>query len=142
MNRRLTKLSELQATLLILGIVGVVLVALSSIGFFFEQPGWMIGVAIGTLATFVNAILVDIGSTATLRDEKTAIYLLAYFVRMIVFVGLFAMLAFFDFKLKYVAFKNSCWGMFIGFIPSTLVTIVVQMKHESKPTDGKDGQVH
>ena len=141
MNRRLTELSELQATLLILGIVGAILLALSSIGFFFNQPGWMIGVAIGTLATLVNAILVDIGSTATLRDEKTGIYLLAYFLRMIIFVGLFAMLAFFDFKLKFGAFKNSCWGMFIGFIPSTFVTIIVQLKHESKPTDGKNGQI-
>lgn len=141
MNKRLTKLSELQATLLVLGIVGMVLLAVSSIGFIFKQPGWMIGVAIGTLATLVNAILIDIGSTATLRDEKTGIYLLAYFLRMIIFVGLFAMLAFFDFKLKFGAFKNSCWGMFIGFIPSTFVTIIVQLKHESKPTGDKNGQI-
>lgn len=137
MKRHLTMLSELQATLLVSGIVSTCLLAISAIGFFFNQPGWMIGVAIGGLASLFSIYLTHIAARKTLKESKSGIYLLAYFTRMILFVGLFAMLVVFHFILEIPAFINSPWGMFISFLPSSLVTIVVQLKHKG----GENGQV-
>lgn len=138
MKRHLTKLSELQATLLLSGIISVILLALSTIGLFFKQPGWMIGVAFGGFASLVSVFLTQVSSTATLRDSKTGIYLLSYFGRMILFVGLFAMLVIFQYKLHIEVFTYSCWGFIIAFFPSVFVTIITQLKFKG----GNDGQVH
>lgn len=137
MKRHLTKLSELQATLLLSGIVSMVLLAISAIGFIYNQPGWMIGVAIGSLASLVSIYLTQVASVKTLKDSKAGIYLLAYFGRMILFVGFFAMLVIMQFKLNIDVFKNSCWGMIIAYFPSVIITIVVQLNTKGE----NDGQV-
>lgn len=138
MKRHLTKLSELQATLLVSGIISLVLIGVSAIGFAFNQPGWMIGVAIGGLASLVSIYLTFVSSNKTLKESKAGFYLLAYFTRMILFVGLFAMLVVFQYVLEIPVFKNSAWGMFIAFFPSVLVTVIVQLMYKG----GNDGQVH
>lgn len=130
MKSRSGKLTELQATLVVAAIISAVLTALSAIGLFFNQPGWIIGVAIGSVAELASIFLSDVGSTAALKGSKTGLFLLSYFIKMILFVGLFAMLVIFQYKLGYVFFKYSCWGMVIGFFPSLLITIVMQLRFQ------------
>lgn len=137
MNKHLTKLSALQATLLISGIISLIFLAISAVGFIFNQPGWMIGIAFGGLVSLAYIFLTDVSSEATLKDSKPAVFLLAYFGKMILFVGFFAMLVIFDYKLHFAVFKNSFWGMLIGFFPTILITIAVQLKHKG----GNDGEV-
>ena len=133
MNKRLTKLSELQASLLIAGSIAILLLTGASIGLFFSLPGLLIGAAIGTAVEFFYIWLVSIGATLTLRQEKTGLFLLTYFARIVVFVGLFALLVILDYRLHIKAFKLSCWAMLVAFTPAVLITIAVQlMRKEGK----------
>jgi len=130
MKKKLTKLSELQASLLIAGIVSAVLLLGSIVPLFFHKPGFLIGVAIGTIVEFFYIWLVDVGSRLALKEEKTGLFLLTFLARMISFVGLFALLVILQYKLHVPAFWFSCWAMLITFAPSTLITIAVQMMHK------------
>ena len=133
MNKRLTKLSELQASLLIAGSVAILLLLAASIGLFFSLPGLLIGAAIGTAVEFFYIWLVSIGATLTLKQEKTGLFLLTYFARIVVFVGLFALFVILDYRLHIQTFKLSCWAMLVAFTPAVLITIAVQlMRKEGK----------
>ena len=133
MNKRLTKLSELQASLLIAGSIAILLLTGASIGLFFSLPGLLIGAAIGTAVEFFYIWLVSIGATLTLRQEKTGLFLLTYFARIVVFVGLFSLLVILDYRLHIQSFKLSCWAMLVAFTPAVLITIAVQlMRKEGK----------
>ena len=133
MNKRLTKLSELQASLLIAGSIAILLLIGASIGLFFSLPGLLIGAAIGTAVEFFYIWLVSIGATLTLRQEKTGLFLLTYFARIVVFVGLFSLLVILDYRLHIQSFKLSCWAMLVAFTPAVLITIAVQlMRKEGK----------
>lgn len=129
MKRHLTKLSDLQASLLLSGIVTVIAIAISSIGFVYNQPGWMIGIAIGGIVSLLNIFLTNISSSATLKESKAGIYLLSYFARMILFIAPFTMLVVFQHTCHFEVFTNSYWGMLIGFVPTTFITIAVQLKN-------------
>ena len=133
MNKRLTKLSELQASLLIAGSIAILLLIGASIGLFFSLPGLLVGAAIGTAVEFFYIWLVSVGATLTLKQEKTGLFLLTYFARIVVFVGLFALLVILDYRLHIQAFKLSCWAMLVAFTPAVLITIAVQlMRKEGK----------
>ena len=133
MNKRLTKLSELQASLLIAVSIAILLLLGASIGLFFSLPGLLIGAAIGTAVEFFYIWLVSIGATLTLKQEKTGLFLLTYFTRIVVFVGLFALLVILDYRLHIQSFKLSCWAMLVAFTPAVLITIAVQlMRKEGK----------
>ncbi len=132
MKGKLTKLSELQASLLIAGAISVVLLLVSLAGLFNNQPGWIIGVAIGTAVEFAFIWLMFVGSNATFKEQKAGLFLLTYFVRVILFVGSFAGLAVLQYVAKIEVFKNSCWGMLIAFAPSTFITIAIQVMHKGK----------
>ena len=133
MNKRLTKLSELQASLLIAGSIAILLLLGASIGLFFSLPGLLIGAAIGAAVEFFYIWLVSIGATLTLKQEKTGLFLLTYFARIVVFVGLFALLVILDYRLHIQVFKLSCWAMLVAFTPAVLITIAVQlMRKEGK----------
>ena len=132
MKERLTKLSELQASLLIAGVISIVLLTSASIGLFFNRPGLIIGAAIGTAVEFFYIWLLHVGSTLALKESKTGLFLLTYFVRIIVFIGLFALLVVFWYKLKIETFKFSCWAMLIAFSPAVLITVATEMLHKGK----------
>ena len=135
MKQRLTKLSELQASLLIAGLIAIVFVLGASIGLFFNRPGLIIGAAIGTAVEFFYLWLVSVGATLSLKEGKTGLFLLTYFARIIVFVGLFALLVILWYQLKIETFKFACWAMLIAFAPATLITIATQLMHK----EGKNG---
>ena len=92
MKQKLTKLTELQASLLLASIFSAVLIAGSCVGLFFNLPGLLIGAAIGTGVEFFYIWLVSVGATLALKQEKTGLFLLTYFVRIVAFAGLFALL--------------------------------------------------
>lgn len=135
MKQRLTKLSELQASLLIAGLIAIVFLLGASIGLFFNRPGLIIGAAIGTAVEFFYLWLVSVGATLSLKEGKTGLFLLTYFARIIVFVGLFALLVILWYQLKIETFKFACWAMLIAFAPATLITIATQLMHK----EGKNG---
>ena len=135
MKQRLTKLSELQASLLIAGLIAIVFLLGASIGLFFNRPGLIIGAAIGTAVEFFYLWLVSVGATLSLKEGKTGLFLLTYFARIIVFVGLFALLVILWYQLKIETFKFACWAMLLAFAPATLITIATQLMHK----EGKNG---
>ena len=130
MKKKLTKLTELQASFLIAGIISVILLIASSVGLFFKQPGWMIGGVIGTGVEFLFIWLVNVGATMTLKESKTGLFLLTYFLRVIAFIGPFALLVILQYLVKVEVFFNSCWGMLIAFAPGTFITIATQLMHK------------
>ena len=135
MKQRLTKLSELQASLLIAGLFAIVFLLGASIGLFFNRPGLIIGVVIGTAVEFFYLWLVSVGATLSLKEGKNGLFLLTYFARIIVFVGLFALLVILWYQLKIETFKFACWAMLLAFAPATLITIATQLMHK----EGKNG---
>ena len=74
----------------------------------------------------------SVGSTLALKESKTGLFLLTYFLRVVVFVGLFALLVILWYKFKIETFKFACWTMLIAFAPATLITIAVQMMHKEE----------
>lgn len=132
MKAKLTKLSELQASLLIAGIISIVLLLVSLIGLFNHQPGWTIGVAIGSLVEIVFVWLHSIGASLALKEQKVGLYLLTHFARVVLFVGPFAALVVLQYVVDVKVLYYSCWGMLIAFAPSTFITIAVQLMHKEK----------
>ena len=132
MKAKLTKLSELQASLLIAGVISIILLLVSLIGLFNNQPGWTLGVVIGTLVEFLFIWLMSVGSGLALKEQKVGLYLLTHFARVVVFVGTFAVLVVLQYIVKVEIFYYSCWGMLIAFAPSTFITIAIQLMHKEK----------
>ena len=125
MSKKLTKLSELQASMLIAGALAVLFLIGAVVGLFFNLPGLLIGVAIGTVFT-------DTAIFVFLKEEKTGLFLFTYFIRVALFVGLFALLVILDYRLHFAAFRFSCWAMLVAFAPSTFITIAIQLMHREK----------
>ena len=135
MKQRLTKLSELQASLLIAGLISILVLTGASIGLFFNRPGLLIGAAIGVAVEFFYIWLVSVGSTLSLKEGKTGLFLLTYAARMVSFLGLFALLVILYYRLQIETFKFACWAMLIAFAPATFITIAIQLMHK----EGKNG---
>ena len=132
MKKKLTKLTELQASFVIVAIVSVTIILGTSVGLFFKQPGWIIGAVIGSAVDFLYVWLVNVGSTLTLKEQKTGLFLLTYAGRVLIFVGLFALLVVLQYVVKVEVFFYSCWGMLIAFAPATFITIAIQLMHKDK----------
>ena len=78
MKEKLTKLSELQAELLIAGSISILILIGAAIGLFFNQPGPIIGAAIGVAVEFFYIWLVSIGSTLSLKESKMGLSVLVF----------------------------------------------------------------
>ena len=135
MKSRLGKLTELQATLVVAAIISAVLIALSTIGLFFNQPGWFIGVFVGTLVELVNVILLYKGSENVLNQTRTATFLLYFSLRMLIVLGTFILFAFLDFKAHIPAFHNAIWGELIGLGPMEIVVTLVASLSNKKASN-------
>ena len=128
MKKFLLKFNDLELTILLQGIIGLVAVGLSFLGFIYDQPGWAIGVASGTLVAAISTLLVFKGSDYAMKGNKTGLYLLFYFLRMILFVGLMVFCAVMQYKVKNDRFNYSIWGALIGYTPMFVILIVGQIK--------------
>ena len=128
MKKFLSKFNDLELTILLEGIIGVIAVGLSFIGFAKGEPGWAIGVSTGTIIAMVSTLLVFKGSEFAMKENKTALYLLFYFIRMVLFVGVMVFFALMQFKVKNDRFDNAIWGSLIGYTPMFVILIIGQIK--------------
>ena len=129
------KLNEFQASLILTGAVSVLLIIVGVILLILKQPGWLIGFAFGAAVDFLYAWLMHVGAELALKESKAGLFLLTYFIRIIAFVGLFALLVILQYLLHINVFNNSCWGMLIAFVPATFITIAVQLMYKGKGTN-------
>lgn len=132
MNNRLSNLSELQKMLLLAALVSVVLIGLSCISLAFGQPGWLIGVASGSIVEIISIVLLYKGSSEVLKAQKPGLFLLFYALRMILFIGLILGLVLLQYKAQIEVFTNSFWGALIGYTPMQLVVIIVSLRNKGK----------
>lgn len=137
MKRFLTKLNELQKMLLLSGVIGVILLLASITGFFFGQPGWFIGVLVGTLVEIVNVILLYKGSENILSETKTLSFLLYFSLRMLIVLITFVVFAYFDFKAHNPILHNAIWGELIGLGPMEIVVVIVTSLSNKKAIEVK-----
>ena len=92
MKKWFSGLNELNKMLVIACFVSLVLILGSIVGLFFNQPGWIIGVVSGSCVELINIVLLYKGSSEILKNEKPALFLLFYALRMILFIGLILVL--------------------------------------------------
>lgn len=126
------KLNEFQASLLIAAVVAVLLLIVGGVLAIFKKPGWLIGFAIGSAVDFFYIWMMQVGSGLALKESKAGLFLLTYFARIVAFIGLFALLVVLQYVLHVEVFNNSCWGMLIGFVPATFITIATQLMYKDK----------
>ena len=134
MKKGSIKLSEFQASLVITAVVIFLLAIVGLVFAILGKPGWLIGIVVGGAVDFIYLWLMNLGSTLALKESRTGLFLLTYFLRMIVFVGLFALLVVLQYVLHVEVFNNSCWGMLIAFVPVTFITIAAQLMYKEKET--------
>lgn len=131
---RMKKLFSSQSTLVRLvlycALFGLALIALSCIGLIFSQPGWLIGASIGMVVSVLNVFLLFKGSSAALKSYKAWLFLIFFFARMIIYVGMTVLLVYLDLSLKIEAFKNSVFGLLIAFVPMVVVVSIVMTKEK------------
>ena len=141
MKKFFKKLNELEKMLLLASIVGIFLMLISLIPLFLaNQPGWLIGLAIGTVVGVVNIYLTYLGSEVALRTYKAYSFLLFYFLRAVLVIASLVITAMFQFGFavgdtKYVAsisaFNFSLWAFLIGYFPMKIVMIISMAKSKT-----------
>lgn len=126
--------------MLLLGVVigfGFALIAL--IPLFFGQPGWLIGIGIGTVIELVNIVLLYKGNDLITNANKPFLFILPYSLRMILYVAGFVVTAILGFGFMGIeavpAFAYSLFGVLIAYTPMTIIVVVVMNKSKSKPTE-------
>ena len=139
MRKLLANLTELQKMLLLAALVSLFLIACSCIGLFFNQPGWLIGVSIGSVVEIINIILLYKGSNQVLKEEKPGLFLLFYAIRMILFVGVVLVLVLLQYKALIEVFNYSFWGALIGYTPMQLIVVIVSLKHRHEGSEKTNG---
>jgi len=130
MKNKIAQLSTLKKLLLLAAVVGVVLSLLALIGLIWNQPGWVIGIAAGTIVEMINIALLFKGSSLALKETKASLFLLCYFTRIVLFIGVCVLLVASQFAWKVPAFTNSVFGLLIGITPLTIVVCVVMVKSD------------
>lgn len=128
MKKFLQKFTDLELTIILEGIIGVVAVGLSCIGFAFNQPGWAIGVATGVIVSMISTLFVFKGSEFAMKGNKAGLYLLFFFLRMALFVGMTVFFALMQYKVHNHRFDYSIWGGLIGYTPMFIILIIGQVK--------------
>lgn len=138
MKKWIEDLGELKRLILLGVSLMIVLCLISLIPLFvFNQPGWLIGVSIGSVVGIINVLLTYKGSEVGLKSFKTFYFMLFYFIRIILILASFILTALFQFgfiigeNVYFVpidAFNFSLWGDFIGVVPMQIVLVVVMLK--------------
>lgn len=108
--------------------LGLCLMALSCIGLIWGEVGWLVGAAIGTAVSALNVVLLFKGSSFALKTFKASLFLLFYFSRMLIYVGMTVLCAYLDFTLHVGAFHNSIFGLLIAYLPMVIIVCVVMSK--------------
>lgn len=129
-------LSELKKMVVIASLIGLLLIILSTFGLFFNQPGWLIGVTLGSIIEIINVILLFKGGSIILKESKPGLFLLFYALRMILFVGVILGLVLLQYKANIEVFKYSFFGALIGYTPTQIVVIIVTLTHKKVAKNG------
>ena len=132
MKKKLSSLTENQASMLLAGIISGVIILGSLVGLIFGLPGLLIGAVIGTIIEMLYLWLVGLGATFALKESKTGLFFLVYGLRIVAFVGTFALLVVLQYVVKVQVFFYSCWTMLGAFAPATFITIAVQLMHKER----------
>ena len=135
MKNYLAKCSDLKKMILLASAIGLVLILASIAGAVFSQFGWMVGVAIGTVVEIVNLFLLFKSSELALKETKSSLFLLLYFVRMLLYVAGILVLVLLQFFWHVSFFDNSFWGFIIGISPMQIVVIIVMAKSGKGPLE-------
>lgn len=135
MKNYLAKCSDLKKMVLLACLIGIVLTLASIAGVVFGQFGWMIGVVIGTLIEIVNLFLLYKSSELALKETKSSLFLLLYFVRMILYVAGILVLVLLQYFWHISFFDNSFWGFIIGISPMQIVVIIVMARSKKGPLE-------
>ena len=135
MKNYLAKCSDLKKMILLASVIGLVLILASIVGGVFGQFGWMVGVAIGTVVEIVNLFLLFKSSELALKETKSSLFLLLYFVRMLLYVAGILVLVLLQFFWHVSFFDNSFWGFIIGISPMQIVVIIVMAKSGKGPLE-------
>ena len=128
MKKFLQKFNDLELTIFLEGIIGIIAIGLSFIGFIYDQTGWAIGVSTGVFVSMVSTVLVFKGSDFAMRETKAGLYFLFYIARMILFIGIMVFFAIMQYKVENHHFDYSIWGALIGYAPMFVILIVGQVK--------------
>lgn len=135
MKNYLAKCSDLKKMVLLASLIGIVLTLASIAGAVFGQFGWMIGVVIGTIVEVVNLFLLYKSSELALKETKSSLFLLLYFVRMIFYVAGILVLVLLQYFWHISFFDNSFWGFIIGISPMQIVVIIVMARSKKGPLE-------
>ena len=135
MKNYLKNCSDLAKLLLAASVTGIVLILDSIVGIVFGQPGWMIGIALGTVVELVNIYLLYKGSELALKHFKASLFIIVYFTRMTLYIAGILVLVLMQYQFNIEVFNNSFWGFLIGITPMQAVVIVVMAKSGKSPID-------
>lgn len=135
MKNYLSKCSDLKKMILLASVIGLVLILASIAGAVFGQFGWMVGVALGTVVEIINLFLLFKSSEIALKETKSSLFLLLYFVRMLLYVAGILVLVLLQFFWHISFFDNSFWGFIIGISPMQIVVIIVMAKSGKGPLE-------
>lgn len=135
MKNYLKNCSDLAKLLLAASAVGIVLILASIVGIVFGQPGWMIGIALGTVVELVNIYLLYKGSELALKHFKASLFIIVYFTRMTLYIAGILVLVLMQYQFNIEVFNNSFWGFLIGITPMQAVVIIVMAKSGKSPID-------
>lgn len=119
-------------TVFIEAAIGVGAMFVSIVAIVLDYPGWTIGIALGTIASVVSAIFMNLSAKWALKDQKAGLFFLGFLVRMLLIVILFTFTVLMQFVAKVKVFDYSFAGLFIGFAPSIFVNTILQMKYGNK----------
>ena len=133
MKNFLNKLSTLCRLELYALCVGIIICGVSCIGFIWGHAGWLIGTAIGTVAVMMNVFLMFKGSAKSLKTGRAMFFLMCFFLRYIVFLGLAVLLAYLQFTEHVPAFEYSIFGLLIGYSPLTIIVCVTMSREGRNP---------
>ncbi len=135
MKNYLAKCSELTRMILLAILIGVVLILASIVGAVFGQFGWMVGVSVGTAVEVLNLFLLYKSSELALKETKSSLFLLLYFVRMALYVAGILVLVLLQYFWHISFFDNSFWGFLIGISPMQIVVIIVMARSKKGPLE-------
>lgn len=138
MSKKFKNYSEVSKMVVVATIVGIILCLFSIIGVCFGQPGWLIGVAIGSVIEVLNIFFLYKGSDMALQIGKTPLFLIFYFARMILFAGGIIFAVVMQYVCHIAAFTNSFWGVLIGYTPMQIIVIVIMAKTGKSPLNMRE----
>lgn len=138
MKKLLNKLNEMQTILVIGLMVSVFLCLICLLPLFLaNQPGWLIGVAIGSVVGLFNVFMTYKGSEVALKTFKAYSFLFFYFTKIVLLLVSLVVCALFQFGFNYgdtnyfaaiPAFNYSLYAVLIGYVPMQIVLIITMAK--------------